>query len=796
VNKIGPALSNILRGVCISSSKHPFIWFIAVLVLSLPALYGITKIRLNTDLTRLLPDHSPAASWARKLRKITSEGGYFTIIFEGLNRENLMAAIESTAAEVEQLEEVRSVDFKYPYDFIQYYRYLLIPDYYLEKIFDYVISLEAEYSPFTTDLLSSSEETEAKVEEDRQELHNLLDYYSNLSEYHQSRDGRIMGMFIRPHEGFTNIDATQSLYSKLNHIAEKTSQEYRIWTAVGGSQINNLREYNVIKADLRRSGIIALTTILIVLLISFRSVTALPVLFYPLGLGLLWAFSLVPVVVRDLNMITSFLLVILFGMGIDYSIHLLKRFQLELLSKPPRQALIDTYLSTGRSVIISGLTTALPLFLLTISDFRGFSEFGLIGGGAIITMLLAMLIAGPSFLIIGERMGMVKPKAPDIKKKRLPPNFFSILVAILVFLGLVATLTLLRFDYDFRNLGARVPEQKELVKKHGQVYSRSMSPAAIYVLPDLETLDATLDVVKKRMDQADSTIARVASIRDFAPDDKETIERLEFIDQIKEELQGSWTRRIEDPQILHWIEDLKTWESVRVQPGVADLPQTLTAGLMAQDDSGRFLLGVYPNVSRRHGKEAMVFTEELYGIDIPPEAQGPVGEMPIFAEILWLVTSEGPWIVAFTFLGVLCLVFLGCRSFIDTLWTVIPLVGGIILTLGVMSVSGLKLNFFNVVIIPALMGMGIDHGVHYYRRWKELDKNMAKTHQELLGPLSTCTATTMMGYIGLIFANQAGLQSIGKIACLGLCCIWLTSLILMPGILNTINRKTSTDTAK
>ncbi|MFC2164547.1 RND family transporter [Acidobacteriota bacterium] len=790
MNRLGPVLSNILRGLCISSSRHPFIWLFLVLIVSLPAVYGTTKIGLNTSLTRLLPDHSPAASWTRKLRTITSEGGYFTIIFESQNREKLTAAIENTAAEVEKLEEVRSVDFKYPYDFIQYYRYLLIPDYYLEKIHDYVISLEAEYSPFTTDLLSGGEETEAKVEENRQELHSLLNYYSNLSKYHQSRDGRVMGMFILPDAGFTNLDATQNLYLTLNQIADKTSQEFGVWTAVGGSQINNLREYNVIKADLGRSVIIALTTICIVLLISFRSLLVLPVLFLPLGIGLLWAFSLVPVVVNDLNMITSFLLVILFGMGIDYSIHLLKRFQLELRSKPSPQALIDTYLSTGRSVIISGLTTALPLFLLTFSDFRGFSEFGLIGGGAIIMMLLAMLIVGPSTLIIGERMGIIKPMVPKFKKKRIPPFSVSILVAFLVVVSIVAIFTLLRFDYDFRNLGARVPEQKEFRERHGQVYTRSMSPAAIYVIPDLQTLDATLGIFKEKMNQANSTIERVASIRDFAPDDKETIERLEFIDQIKEELQGSWTRRIEDPQIMHWIEDLKNWESVQIQPEIVDLPQALKAGLMAKDDSGQFLLGVYPNVSRRHGKKAMAFTEELYGFEIPHKVKGPIGEMPIFAEILWIVTSEGPWIVAFTFLGVLLLVFIGYRSLKDTLWVVFPLVGGVILTLGIMAVPGLKLNFFNVVVIPALLGMGVDHGVHYYRRWKELDKNTAATHQELIGPLTTCTVTTMMGYFGMIFANQAGLQSIGKIACLGLGCIWLTSLILLPGILKVIEKRT------
>jgi predicted exporter len=46
----------------------------------------------------------------------------------------------------------------------------------------------------------------------------------------------------------------------------------------------------------------------------------------------------------------------------------------------------------------------------------------------------------------------------------------------------------------------------------------------------------------------------------------------------------------------------------------------------------------------------------------------------------------------------------------------------------------------------------------------------------------------MMGYSGMAFANHEGLRSIGLVACLGLAAIWLTSLILFPGILHWASR--------
>jgi predicted RND superfamily exporter protein len=214
------------------------------------------------------------------------------------------------------------------------------------------------------------------------------------------------------------------------------------------------------------------------------------------------------------------------------------------------------------------------------------------------------------------------------------------------------------------------------------------------------------------------------------------------------------------------------------------LPRSIRRSVETKDGSGRFLVGIYPSVTRGHGRNAMAFTEELYGLEIPAGVQGPVGEMPVFAEILWIVTGEGPWMVAATFLGIICIVLFGRRSLRQTGWVMFPLVGGLMLTLGIMAAAGLQLNFFNVVIIPALIGMGVDHGVHFYRRWKELGRRAAPAQRELFGPLSACTVTTMMGYAGMIFASHPGLQSIGHTACIGLGCIWLTSLALLPGLLD------------
>jgi len=155
----------------------------------------------------------------------------------------------------------------------------------------------------------------------------------------------------------------------------------------------------------------------------------------------------------------------------------------------------------------------------------------------------------------------------------------------------------------------------------------------------------------------------------------------------------------------------------------------------------------------------------------------------VFAEIIWIVTGEGLWLTLLTFGGVFLVVLGYRRSLKDTVWILLPLTGGVVLALGALAAAGLKLNFFNVVVIPALLGMGVDGGVHYYRRWRELGGNVSETQRELFDPLSIANWTTMIGYSGMVFANHPGIRSIGVFACVGLLCVWLTTLFLLPGML-------------
>ena len=770
-----------IRTICRWSFRYSYLWILATLVLSVPAFLEVRNLRLDTDLTRLLPQASPAVRWSNELEPVVGDGGYFSLIFEGEDRQQLITAVDTAAAAISAITDVSSVDHHFPVDFISYHRYMLIPVYYLDQMVDLIDEWEIDVNPMVMDLeneVGAAEEAEGDVEIER-----ILRQYGELTDYHEDPEGRIMGMIVRTRQGISNLAGLQQIYARMDEIASEIADELGVWYGIGGSLRNRVSEFDIIIADLRRSGLVSAIAILLTLAVSFRALSVLPIVLFPLGVGLLWSFALVPTLVGNLNTITSFLLMVLFGMGVDYSIHLVKRFQAELLERDAEEALLETFSSTGRSVATSGATTALGLSILAISDFRGFSDFGIIGGSSMLVVLVAMMTVQPAALTFGYRTGMLRARAPGIQHARafIAPRWATALTAVIVLCGLVAT-RWLQFDYDFTSLSATVAEADEVKEKERQILPGFFGPAGIYVARDLDTLDGALKVLEEARAAPSSIIGPIRSVRDFAPDPARFQRRMEMITDIKERLSARWVDRIEDPDVVRLIADLKDFVVPPRAASIDELPASLLDPLTARDDSGALVLAVNATGPTRDGRRSMAFTEELYGLQMSEGLRGPTGDKPVIAEILSLVTEEAPNIVMWTLFGVFFLVALDRRSPLQAAQVLLPLIAGLLLTFGIMVTLDWKLNFFNIVVLPAILGIGVDHG-DYYRRWRELNRDTALTQAELFEPLTSCTITTVMGYAGMTLAHHPGLRSIGDLAVLGLGCCWITALWLLPGFL-------------
>ena len=133
-------------------------------------------------------------------------------------------------------------------------------------------------------------------------------------------------------------------------------------------------------------------------------------------------------------------------------------------------------------------------------------------------------------------------------------------------------------------------------------------------------------------------------------------------------------------------------------------------------------------------------------------------------------------------LAVVTLVLLvDLRSFVDTFLVLTPLLAALAWVTGFMYVFDIKLNLYNMVAFPTIIGMGIDNGVHIFHRYRETGKGSLRLVLRTTGMALLATSlTTMVGFSGLVPAIHPALTSIGVLSLVGLGSCFIASVTLLP----------------
>ena len=279
-------------------------------------------------------------------------------------------------------------------------------------------------------------------------------------------------------------------------------------------------ETRVLARDIALTSAVALLGILALFFLGFRSLRQTVLGLLPLLIGMLWTLALVHLLFDTLNLVTSAFIVTLLGLGIDFAVHLLSRFnEGRLAGKEPREAAERALLGAGPGILTGALTTAGAFIALASSEFLAFAQLGIITGVGLICVLLVTLSVMPAMLVTPRLrflQGKGKPKTisrsffglPDlVVKYRLP----VILVGVGSAVAMLVAAQSIPWSYDYMKL---MPSGLASVEAMGKVTRKSDFSAEVSAVVASSIEEAR--AFQKQL-EAKETIRRSESLAAYLP---------------------------------------------------------------------------------------------------------------------------------------------------------------------------------------------------------------------------------------------------------------------------------------
>ena len=755
--------------------------------------------KLETDLVALIPEDYQSVKTLNEIKQRVGGVGSLVVLVQSPDFEANRRFAEDLARELqnEKYETyINFVDYKRDAEFYRKNALLFMEtddlDEILTRIDDYIIQEKLKLSP----LYISLDEEEAVLDfSDIEAKYRTAD--NGDETYYTNPNRTILALEAMAAGTVSNIGFAKDMQWVIQQAVKKVNpRAYHPQMSIeyGGPFKNKIDEYDTILSDVRSTLIFGVVGIVALLTFYFRQPLAAFFVAIPLAMGLIWAFAITYWVIGNLNTMTAFLFVILFGLGIDFGIHMFARYLEVRMDKTDVRMSIETMLSqTGQAILTAAITTSIAFFSLTLTDFRGFTEFGFIVGTGILMSLVSMTTVLPAVLVLADqrfmwiRMRHVWGHNWGGSRGHFPYPKLVIASALILTVYLGIHLRDIDFEYDFTNLRSNLPASVKVKQKMATIpkYGSESQSYGIVLADSKAELDEIVDALEKKIAEDDPT-PTIDKVKTLWTELRGQDEKLDIIGEIRALTNGEGAKLIKGTQKAQ-LDSLRDLLDVK-KLSVEDLPENLLRKFETIDGSQAYFAQILPSVQLRDGKNAIAFAEDSHEIHT---ASGKVfyssSSNIIFADMLRLMLRDSPRAISLTVVVVLLIVLADFRSLRSALLVIFPLACGTVWMCGSLYLQDLKLNFYNMVALPTIIGMGIDNGVHLYHRYREEGPgSMPVVIRSTGGAMFISMLTTMVGFFGLMMATHPGLNSIGRLALIGLLTCFVAAVLVLPAILEVL----------
>jgi hypothetical protein len=583
----------------------------------------------------------------------------------------------------------------------------------------------------------------------------------------------------------------------------------REWTRVavdyGGHVASTKFEHDGLAEDLVVASAFVLLAVALAIAIYYRTAKAIVAVGAPLMVGALVTFAIAELVIGHLNANTAFLGSIVVGNGINVGLILFARYAEERRAgAAPTSAMTTAVAGTWLATLTAALAAGISYASLAFTNFRGFTQFGIIGGVGMAACWLASYAFTPALALAWERratlVGPEPPRGPRVmgslaRRVERSPRAVLAAAGALAIASVVFAVRLARdpLEYDFGNLrDSRALEGGGPAFWEDAVFGGHLDPCVVLAAGADEARAVAAAFEARQREAKNSSIGSVVSVATFVPEDQAA--KLPVIESI---------RFLATPEALSLAPAEARPRLAALVPlaglrpfGVVDLPPLVRRRLTERDGTLGTTVLVYPApwVNVWNGKDALRVEADLRAATLPRPDIPMASSLLVFADVLHAIARDGPRATLLSLVGVALLVLAsfgtGSAGGLSHAGLVLgALASGVLAFLGLAGALGLKLNMLSFIALPITFGIGADYATNIVQRHR-LGSGWADALRTTGGAVVLCSLTTVIGYSSLLVAHNRALRSFGLLADLGEFACLAAALAVLPAFALWRERRT------
>lgn len=535
-------------------------------------------------------------------------------------------------------------------------------------------------------------------------------------------------------------------------------------------------------------GIAIFMLIIVLLALTFRDYTYVLLPVATLIIVAIWTFGTMVLLGVVFTVVEVAVLPLVVGLGIDYSVHISRRYQEELKKgKDVSSALTHSVKMVGSALSLAVATTIIAFFSNVFSDITPIRNFGiLVGLGIFYAFFLTLTFqCAARYILDSKKSGKISGKTKKDRRALDKGMTFGALIvkghpipviAVVLGLSILALYSSTFVETEF-SLEDFVPDEwdsmraTKLIRTHfasagyTQEYilikGNITKPEVIDNIAEMEDNIAD-DSYVVRVQVAGEERVKVESIRKFMAEAINRNQSLEdrFNLTVQGTPNGTYCTDHDIQGIFYYLYSNQTYK---------DKVKSVLYYNTEENSFDATVIRVF--VSAEETSEARTVYKQLKNDIVGTEGS----EFRVTGETILVITTLDSFqrsqmmSTAFAVIVSALVLMLVYRNFLLGLIAVVPVAISTIWILGTMALLGISINVFTVMVTALTIGLGIDYSIHIIERFREErkklspHKSMQTTIERTGSAIFISALTTICGFAVLLLSPMPLTQHFGII---------------------------------